>query len=286
MRVPEEVRQCVVYLGLPSVGPDGQKRMMPIGTAFFVTIIDETLETWTYTYLVTARHVAQELDAHEFTVRINTVGGGAVFVTSGPGLRWWYHATDQAVDVGLFPWAPPEHFEHKKVPVSMFLTDEIVRSKSIGTGDEVFMTGLFAHFAGSARNIPIVRMGNIAMMPQELVPTAVGNIEAYLIEARSIGGLSGSPAFVRETIPLGLGQFFLLGLVHGHWDIPADAINDALGPDAADHLARVNMGIAIVVPAKKILEVLNCQELVEIRRLATEAERRRRQLTLPDTAAP
>jgi hypothetical protein len=32
-------------------------------------------------------------------------------------------------------------------------------------------------------------MGNIAMMPDEVIPTEFGDIEAYLVEARSIGGL-------------------------------------------------------------------------------------------------
>ncbi|MCK4470418.1 MAG: hypothetical protein KAW49_01390, partial [Anaerolineae bacterium] len=39
----------------------------------------------------------------------------------------------------------------------------------LGAGDEVFIVGLFAHLAGSARNMPIVRMGNVAMMDEEPV---------------------------------------------------------------------------------------------------------------------
>jgi hypothetical protein len=81
-----------------------------------------------------------------------------------------------------------------------------------------------------------------------------------LIEARSIGGLSGSPAFVFETVPVGIGTFYLLGLMHGHWDIPPQMKNDfKINPEL---FGRVNMGIAIVVPAKKILEVLNHPQLV------------------------
>jgi hypothetical protein len=106
-------------------------------------------------------------------------------------------------------------------------------------------------------------MGNIAMMPDEVIPTELGDMEAYLVEARSIGGLSGSPAFVRKTVPFGIGSFYLLGLMHGHWDLPAKSKNDLLMND--DLLGKVNMGIAIVVPAKKILEVLNHPELVKMR---------------------
>jgi len=284
MRVPDEVRECVVYLGLP-FDSDGGPRMAPVGTAFFVGVAAEELENWGYPYLVTAKHVAQRLEGQEFVVRVNLAGGGAVFVRSGEGLRWWYHPTDAGVDAALFPWAPPEEVEHRRVPTEMFLTDEVVRSKSIGPGDEVFMTGLFAHFAGNQRNIPIVRMGSIAMMPQEPVPTSLGNIDAYLIEARSIGGLSGSPVFVRETVTLGLGSFYLLGLMHGHWDIPPEAIDDSVAGDHAEEHGRVNMGIAIVVPAKKILEVINQRELADARRDATEAEKRRRQPPLDPSLA-
>ena len=153
--------------------------------------------------------------------------------------------------------------DFKVVPLEMFLSDEIIQQKRIGLGDEVFITGLFAHASGSQRNQPIVRMGNIAMIPSEPIPTDLGSIEAYLIEARSIGGLSGSPAFVRETAPVGLGTFYLLGLMHGHWDIPPEKKNDLLMQ--GEFFGRVNMGIAIVIPAKKILEVLNHPKLVERR---------------------
>jgi hypothetical protein len=180
-----------------------------------------------------------------------------------------YSPTDASVDVAVYPYAPPlETYDYKAVHVNTFLTGEIIQQKEIGVGDEVFVTGLFAHAAGSQRNLPIVRTGNIAMMPDEVIPTDSGNIEAYLIEARSIGGLSGSPVFVRQTVALGIGGFYLLGLMHGHWEIPTDRKNDSLMGN--DLHGKVNMGIAIVIPAKKILEVLNHPELVEMRRMQDE----------------
>lgn len=54
------------------------------------------------------------------------------------------------------------------------------------------------------------------MIPSELIHTdKLGDIEVYLIEARSIGGVSGSPVFVRESFPRA-GKHYLLGLMHGH----------------------------------------------------------------------
>jgi hypothetical protein len=275
MRVPDEVRQCVVYLGLPIAGEDGSETMWPKGTAFFVGMPSQKLESVAYVYLVTAKHVATRLQQQQFLIRVNDTRGTATFVRSGDA-RWWFHPSDESVDVAVLPWAPPEYVEHKRVPIAMFLTEEIVQSKSIGTGDEVFITGLFIHLAGSARNLPIVRMGNIAMMPDEPVPTSVGSIEAYLIEARSIGGLSGSPAFVRQTVSAGIGGFYLLGLMHGHWDIPPEARDDRVPEADEEAQGRVNMGIAVVVPATKILEVLSQPALAEMREtLDRQLERER-----------
>ena len=268
MRVPDEVRQCVVFIGLPVTMPSGQQGLSFQGTAFFVSVPSESMEGKSYVYLVTAKHVAIKLEGQTFMLRVNTKDGKSALVVE-EGTRWWYHATDKSVDVALIPFVPPEEFEYKSIPPHMFLLDETIRDKSIGTGDEVFITGLFAHLTGSARNLPIVRMGNIAMMPGETVPSnEFGDIEAYLIEARSIGGLSGSPAFVFKS-----GKYYLLGLMHGHWDIPLQSKNDAMRVDE-DTYGQVNMGIAIVIPAKKILEVLNQPQLIDARRAVDEASKK------------
>jgi hypothetical protein len=63
---------------------------------------------------------------------------------------------------------------------------------------------LRAHHTGDLKNVPIVRVGNLASYPSEQIQTrAFGRMEAYLIEARSIGGLSGSPvSFILEQCAL------------------------------------------------------------------------------------
>lgn len=58
----------------------------------------------------------------------------------------------------------------KTLPYSidqMFLTEEIINEKKIGTGDEIYITGLFHKVTGKKRNLPIVRMGSVAMMENE-----------------------------------------------------------------------------------------------------------------------
>jgi hypothetical protein len=78
----------------------------------------------------------------------------------------------------------------------MFADTETIAHHDLGVGDEVFITGLFTKVTETTKNIPIVRTGTVAMMPGEEIPFGNNLIEAYLIESRSIGGLSGSPVFV------------------------------------------------------------------------------------------
>ena len=55
----------------------------------------------------------------------------------------------------------------------------------------------------------------------------------------------------------------MLGLVHGHWDVETEKIVDATQDDATK--GCVNVGIAMVIPANKILETINCKGLADIR---------------------
>jgi hypothetical protein len=126
-------------------------------------------------------------------------------------------------------------------------------------------------------------MGNIAMLPDVRVPSQLGLMEAYLIEARSIKGVSGSPVFARRTACLlfndgrpgdsartlhGMtGETHLIGVMHGHWDVKELEINQAriepLGIDRREQ--GVNLGIALVIPATKLIETLNRDDLMHMR---------------------
>jgi hypothetical protein len=269
MRVPEEVRKCVVFVGLPVTMPNSQPGISLKGTGFITLVPSKNDQKKGFMYLVTAKHVATKLEGKTFIARVNTQDGRSR-PAIGEGIRWWYHPTDPLVDVAIIPWAPMPEADLKAIPIRLFLSDDTIQSANIGAGDDVFMTGLFAHLSGSERNLPIVRFGNIAMIPDEPVPTSIGMIEAYLIEARSIGGLSGSPVFTYRIIK-GRIKLYFMGLMHGHWDIPLEDKNDLM---ITDSLGSVNMGIAIVVPAKKILEVINQPELVKIRQKVEEESKR------------
>tara|TARA_R110001606_G_scaffold33250_4_gene99544 strand:- start:800 stop:1411 length:612 start_codon:yes stop_codon:yes gene_type:complete len=153
----------------------------------------------------------------------------------------------------------------------MFLDEKASNRLAMSVGDQILIPGLFSRSIGTLRNVPILRKGTIAFLADraELVPTKVGPMFAHLMEARSIGGVSGSPVYIMPSLTRVLtGKFgaeaphiFLMGLVSAHY--PAD-IRDidrfAFDPrhDAMDHL---NSGIAVVTPISTILKVIEKSKL-------------------------
>ena len=282
MRVPDEVLKCVVFVGYE----DSAGEIRLAGTAFFLTMEIAAECNDLAVYLVTAKHVIDGIrmnGATEVVLRLNTVTGGTLLVDSDIDM-WRSDPDDPYLDVAALAWAPPrDTFEFRSIPESMVAVDTVITEREIGAGDEAFLTGLFVSHFGQQRNMPIVRVGSIAAMPEEPVQTKFFGtevaIDAYLLEARSIGGLSGSPVFVVTSgtrgrkITVGP-QYMLLGLMHGHWDVEfssADAVvSDGIRSEA------VNMGIAIVIPATKIMDVLNLPPFTEQRQAAAEECRAKR----------
>jgi hypothetical protein len=209
-------------------------------------------------------------------LRINLRAGGSRFVESD--LNQWFLHPDGSVDVAALNWVPGSEFDIFLFPSEAALRGPLNHGGTlhhnykIGVGDEVFLTGLFINHVGNDRNIPIIRIGNIAAMPGEPIKTGMGQMEAYLIEARSIGGLSGSPVFVNlgymRAVPdrRGLGstiesfdqpKYYLLGLVHGHYDVEAPERDSVFDAGLSDE--RINMGIAIVVPIDKVFNLFDIE---------------------------
>ena len=55
--------------------------------------------------------------------------------------------------------------------IERFATDSVIEKEGIGIGDEIFITGLFGYHPGAKKNIPIVRIGHIAAIPEEPIKT-------------------------------------------------------------------------------------------------------------------
>lgn len=262
MQVPEEMRDGVVFLYALSGA-----ELVPAGTGFFVMRYVPGHQGRTLAVLMTAHHVIDAIRRHgeddQVHIRINLRDGGADFFAVP--VKMWLHP-DKSVDWAMLPWVPrPE----SKTLWSGWVLDDgvataaVMRREGIGIGDEVFAVGLFRNHLGEDRNEPILRVGNIAALPADPITTKrYGAMRATLIEIRSIGGLSGSPVFVhmggfrvREGQPSFEDTdrpFFLLGLIHGHWDaMDTEADADMLGVGEE----KINTGIGIVVPAEEMMRV-------------------------------
>lgn len=290
MRVPDSVRKCVLFIGVRDV--DGTIHYG--GTAFIVSVPGTVRGT--FPYLVTAKHVIDAIGDRPFVVRANLKNGTSAVFEAEAG-HWRFHE-DATVDAAVSIFAPPSQFDLdvRAIPVSNFLNEEIIAEHRIGPGDEVFITGLFTRAAGSSQNMPIVRMGTVALIPPEKIPHGTSLIDAYLIEHHSIGGLSGSPAFVSETalIPsvyeepkkrtpekmfyFAPGQTFFMGLVRGHWETPP---NPAFGQTEG-----MNFGISVVVPAQKIRDILYQSEQIAIRKEIEDEQMKDDKTAVLDHAIP
>ncbi len=257
MTIPDEIRKCVAFVGFQLA--DGSTQLA--GTVFFVSREMEGVKDRTFSYAVTAKHVIEGIGRKGLStllLRLNTAAGRAIWATSRLH-SWHFHPDDPSVDVAVARFYLDEKLDHLCCPLALAATPDIVAREQIGVGHEVCLAGLFSPHHGRERNIPIVRVGNIAAMPREKVNTKVGDMDAYLIEARSVGGLGGSPVFVhagyiRHADVSAAPQLFLLGLMHGHFDVKSlrkGATEDALDADA------INMGIGIVIPVDKIMQVIN-----------------------------
>jgi hypothetical protein len=276
MRVPEFVQKCVGFIG--EVEHRDEKGIVYgdlHGTGFFVSVRSKVRGR--YLYLVTARHVAEELKDSDIFVRVNKKGGGTTEMLGDHSGIWYLHPTDVTCDVAVTQLPYVQEADILGVPFSETVDSDFLAKNSIGIGDEVFITGLFSPVADESHNMPIVRHGNIAMMPSKQIQTELGYADVYLVETRSLGGLSGSPVFVRPTgvVPtqqwlhgqgsaiLGLqDNMKLLGMMHGHWDVKESEMNN---PRLNHDRRGVNYGIGICVPAYKIAETINCPPLLEMR---------------------
>lgn len=264
-------------------------QFLPRATAFVVEI-EEHQYRWCY--LVTAEHViARSLSLGcDLWLRINTLGAVSEEIKINSS-SWYYHpnSAEFATDVAVCPIALEREHEIDPVPIygprSVAATRAVIDDIRIGVGDEVIVAGLFRSHYGQQRNVPIIRVGNVAMLDGEPVKTKSGSyVDAYLIETRSIGGLSGSPAFVHlpaiRTIDgktnlrtqKQIFQVYLLGLVHGHFDVE-DLNLDVVLDDVKDASSGIHSGIGVVIPVEKIIETLMQPTLVEAR-AKTVAEHR------------
>lgn len=279
VRLSEDSRQCVVFLGHAS-GDD-----FDAGGTGFIVITDDGLGK----YLVTARHVAKQLEGGPFDIRFNSIERGESVIAHVDDCQWHEHP-DEKVDIALTPFFPPGGSIGYMFPTKHCLDNRDIQAKDIGAGDLVCVVGLFRLLHGNRRNLPVVHTGHIALFPEdELIPVrdeshpdGIRYCEGYLVEAQGLPGLSGSPVFVRRsfrttaTLDGGKtankiwlhGSLSLLGVWIAAWDAPPGEVLSAGRPQNI----RVPVGMGIVAPAYRLREILEMPEIAQPR----ESEQARR----------
>jgi hypothetical protein len=228
-----------------------------------------------FRYLVTSRHVVDNEQVRlsgPLYVRMNTDAGPADYIEIA---QPWVYPDNPGVDIAVARFEPDvDVFEVGQVAVENFLTPDLAGEHAVGLGDEVMTIGLFTARTGNKRNLPTVRMGVIACMPDEpLLDDDTGaEYDAYLIEARSIPGLSGSPVFVmigvdrptwreenRDQDYLTIRwSMYLLGVIRGHYYYRNLA--PALDLSSGDR-EMLNTGIAHVTPISEVAALLQREDL-------------------------
>jgi hypothetical protein len=304
--IPKHYLHCSAYL-YPSKqsARDGERFG---GSGFLVHVPVEGHEGWGSLSVITNKHV---LDSGGLFIRLNTTTGGTD-VKETERDEWVDHSN--GFDVSAYPLdIEGRPFEYSSISTVDFITREIVADYDIGPGDEAFLVGRLITPWGQQRNVPAVRFGNLSMVadPNEL---AIGwggvEQEAFFVECRSLSGFSGSPVFVsttrlytaenapksmrepekeepKEGEKKGLTTTFvaaqgtwapwLLGIDWGHLPLWKPVYADkSLDNPVRDHWIEQNTGIACILPAWHILDLLiNEEKFVKERKKDKESLDRR-----------
>ncbi len=277
--IPSEVKNIVTFIFVK----DAENKLVPNGTGFFVGIKDKKNTNRLYIYLVTAKHVLQdEKNENKYYpsvyIRLNTKAGDSRYIELpivAQNRKVVYTHSEPEVDIAVIPCLPSaEIYDYKLLPEEMLTTKELFEKNHIKEGDEIFFTGLFIGHFGKQKNYPIVRFGRVAMLTDEKINWEGQDIDLYLVETQSFGGNSGSPVFfylspTREPNKLVIGppKLLLAGIMKGSFlkGTPISIIETENIPVSFE-----NIGIAAVVPAYKLHEILFSEELEAFRRPVEE----------------
>lgn len=275
-RLPSRFPDCSVYIYRSvQAARDGDATEGACG--FIVHLRSQFDGTWFgHHYIVTNEHVVRRAGDTP-TLRINTRNGKTEILKTAQD-DWVKHPDGDDLAVFEIVFRP----EHDVISVG--LEDFVPKNKLpywIGVGTETLMVGRFQSHDGKQRNTPVVRYGNIAMMPKEPIELPDSGIkqECFLVEMRSIPGASGSAVFALysfvqffEHSPLGTPKVQpphnwvqLLGVDFCHLNTRELVRNGEGRPVSEGYWVKSNAGMAGVVPAWRLRELLESDELQKVR---------------------
>jgi hypothetical protein len=287
---PEDKREWDIELAgtlkpeeIQKMKPEDARRIrvdLHSGTAFIVFVTDDRAgKDNEFQYLVTNRHVIEPgvekgktCDVLQYTLALNHKGVTPTdpihvqTVNIGPSERW-YESTDRSVDLAVIPvMLPMEQWDYESIPISNFVTEDMIERNEIAEGYPVVFAGMFIQYVGGTKLEPVVRSGTIAMLPDDKVMTTLGVLgHIFLAEAHAFEGNSGSPMFVDiDKFKNSLGwDYRLLGVVTGEVFESNDftlQVSTSFGGTV-----HANSNISVIVPAEEIQKILDSADLKKLR---------------------
>jgi hypothetical protein len=251
----------------------------PIGTGFYVGVPTKTLPNVSTRYLVTAKHVLSDPGGKLLSgVFLRMEGTKDTFFNlhlpfEGSCASSVCTNSDPSVDIAVVPLAfDGNSAKTRFLPVALIASRGAFTKLDIRAGEEMFFLGLFTPFYGSKHNLPIFRFGRLSMLPDEKIPFAGGEQDLILMESQVFGGNSGSPCFFYfdERRNPNDTKLFLAGVVKGYF---RDWSEVKVVETRETPISERNVGIAAIIPAYYILDILNCSTLQQFRDYAEEVVR-------------
>jgi hypothetical protein len=201
MVVASFIKNCVGFLYVDNPGRVGPRKI-PVGTGFFVTV--ENRYGNGVNYLVTAKHVWEELNDHPpGYVRLNRKDppseewGARNLPLKG---NWVFHA-DENVDLAVLPWAPDTaDLILESWDIVKFCAAEDSERRKSGLawppteGTPVLFAAMMPNYTGRERNYPIVR-GR---------PASSSSFRMVIRSRRDGGGAAAAEGGVSDRRSLGI----------------------------------------------------------------------------------
>jgi hypothetical protein len=284
-RIPSQDLNCAFYLYPDEASAKAGRKIG--GSGFWVAVRSFKIPEFFWIYGVSNQHVVHRQGAA--VIRANAKEGDVKIILAEP-TDWIEHPEHH--DIAIYPMPgnnEPLDIEAATVSPGMFVTKNDLSNNLVGVGDEAYLIGRFINHEGKARNTPSARFGNISMLPGE--PIYVDRItppqESFAVELRSMCGYSGSPVFVTGVeIPRNFarsvrGPDTLLGVHWGHivepWTVETKIIKRSVQAGLAHDEQEIdqvsaNTGMNGVVPAWRLMELLEMPKIKSIRDAEEEAE--------------
>jgi hypothetical protein len=294
-RVPDALINSVIYL-YPDLD-DAQCGSEIGGSGFLLAVPSDAGKEVAHVYVITCCHV---ILGGATVVRTNlkdkSSGYERTFCMNFSKDDWVTHPEHDLAVCPLPYDAEIHRYDASFIDPSFVLTLDQFREMNVGPGDDLLYIGRFMGHAGKFQNMPSVRFGNISMNPSEDEPLEYEEPgthkqkrqAAFLVEARSRSGYSGSPVFLISPLnksnprflTMMFGELRFLGIDFMH--IPEKVM--LFDPQGFFHgqkwQVEVHAGMMGVIPSWYLLDFIDTSpRLIEQRR--RDDEFYAKQLPLP-----